>query len=174
MVLDEIKKSCLLAAGRLDADFRAIVSIAVSNVHTGYLKIRRCYEEVEEVLRQQNALKHSAYVTQHRELALIKQKAEAGASPRAAAPNPKKDGKKWVNVEEIKAYIDSHYTAPDLTVGALSDRFHMTAANLAPVQAEAGCFPRWNTSRSSGSARQNAFRSHADEGFGYCQERGLL
>ena len=35
-----------------------------------------------------------------------------------------------MNVEEIKAYIDSHYTAPDLTVGALSDRFHMTAANL--------------------------------------------
>ena len=130
VVLDEIKKSCLLAAGRLDADFRAIVSIAVSNVHTGYLKIRRCYEEVEAVLWQQNALKHSAYVTQHRELALIKQKAEAGASPRAAALNPKKDGKKWVNVEEIKAYIDSHYTAPDLTVGALSDRFHMTAANL--------------------------------------------
>lgn len=131
VVVDEIKKSCLLAADRLDADFRVIVSIAISNVHAGYQKVCRCYEEVGEVIRQQGDLKHSAYVTQHHELALIKQKAEAGSLLRTPmAPNTKKDGKKWVNVEEISAYIDNHYSAPDLTVGALSDRFHMTAANL--------------------------------------------
>lgn len=42
----------------------------------------------------------------------------------------KKESKKGVNVQEISAYIDEHYSEPDLTVGALSERFHMTAANL--------------------------------------------
>lgn len=125
VVVDEIKKSCFLAAGRLDSDFRVIVSIAVSNVHTGYQKIRRCYEEVEEITRRQESLKHSAYVTQYHELAQIRQKTDPGP-----ASGTRKEGEKKVSVQEISGYIDEHYSAPDLTVGALSERFHMTAANL--------------------------------------------
>ncbi|MCI9258253.1 helix-turn-helix domain-containing protein [Acutalibacter sp.] len=132
VVVDEIKKSCLMAAGRLDADFRVIVSIAVSNVHTGYQKIRRCYAEVEEIARQQECQKHSAYVTHYNELARLKQEADMQAPGRLApsVSRTKKESKKGVNVQEISAYIDEHYSEPDLTVGALSERFHMTAANL--------------------------------------------
>jgi AraC-like DNA-binding protein len=131
VVLDEIKNSCVLAADRLDSDFRVTVSIAVSNVHTGYQKIRRCYEEIEEITRRQNYLKRTAYVIQHHELDPLVQKDQLESlSVSGQGSGEKKESEKRVSAQEISGYIDEHFSDPDLTVGALSERFGMTTANL--------------------------------------------
>lgn len=131
VVLDEIKNSCVLAADRLDSDFRVTVSIAVSNVHTGYHKIRRCYEEIEEITRRQNYLKRTAYVIQHHELdPLVQKDLPESSSGSVPGGGEKKESEKRVSAQDISGYIDEHFTDPDLTVGALSERFGMTTANL--------------------------------------------
>lgn len=131
VAVDEIKSACLLLADHMDSDFRAIVSISISNVHTGYQKIRRCYEEVEEIFREQDESNRTAYVIQYHELDTKKHGGE-GALPDLDSVEllAKKDPEKRHIAQEVCVYIDEHYSDPNLTVGALAEHFHMATANL--------------------------------------------
>lgn len=123
---EEIRACCEQLTDRLDTDFRALVSAAVSNIHSGSGEIRRCYEEVREIIRQEEMAKRSAYVVQYREITSRSAAARESRIPSA----PRKESGKHSSIQDICAYLDENYSNADLTVGAVSEHFDMTTANL--------------------------------------------
>lgn len=140
---------------RMEKDFRVEISISISNIHHDFFGIPICYQEVQEIL-EHRAICKTGPVLQYREIQLD---ANTAAIERAAVreirnhsyhkarelldevigtteskpESPPQEGsapEDPKSLSSILAYIDAHYTDPNLSVSAIAQQFNMTPSYL--------------------------------------------
>lgn len=137
---------------RMQNDFCVRVSLSISNIHTGYDGVRKCYQEIEEIVyrrdsentqpmlfyqdlridEEQARLEKEAIlaIRSHahaQALELLRQAARGEVVPQEEAeeemPAASENRKP---VQDILSYIDAHYTDPNLSIAAIAAQFNLS------------------------------------------------
>lgn len=144
---------------RMQNDFCVRVSLSISNIHTGYDGVRRCYQEIEEILYRRDsentqpmlfyqdlrideaqarlekeailAIRSHAHA---QALELLRAAARSGEEPpheaeatEAALPTSEGSAEESKKpIQDILAYIDTHYTDPNLSIAAVAAQFSLS------------------------------------------------
>lgn len=133
-------------------DFCVRVSLSISNIHTGYDGVRKCYQEIEEIVyrrdsentqpmlfyqdlridEEQARLEKEAIlaIRSHahaQALELLRQAARGEALPQEEAEEEiPAAGENRKPVQDILSYIDAHNTDPILSIAAIAAQFNLS------------------------------------------------
>lgn len=135
---------------RMQNDFCVRISLSISDIHTGYDGVSRCYQEIEEIVYRRDSEKTNPmlfYRDLHIDEAQARLEKEAILAIRSHAYAQARDllkqagrisGKEKTDdvlpaaadsknpVQEILAFIDAHYTDPNLSIAAIAEQFNLS------------------------------------------------